>query len=177
MPSNERTRPTSERFKESLFSVILPRIPGSVFLDAFAGSGQIGLEALSRGAAEVFFVEKDRRTLRALDENIARLKLTDAPEIHLYACRLEQALPRIEAGGSKIDLLYLDPPWQNEAVFQSLREHLVRGELMAKGAWIISESDAKNPCPLDAVLQDTAWRVSFERIYGSARLKIFAEED
>src|ERR1700684_1014931 len=81
-PAGLATRPTSDRLRETLFNVLAPRIEGARFLDLYAGSGAVGLEALSRGAATVEFVERAQAALKILDGNLARLGINDGVRVH-----------------------------------------------------------------------------------------------
>lgn len=102
------TRPTSDRLRETLFNVLAPRIEGANFLDLFAGSGAVGIEALSRGAARVEFVERNESALRALQTNLLRLKITDRFRIHPASVATVLRKMKTEAA---FDLVFLDPPY------------------------------------------------------------------
>lgn len=98
-------RPTTNRVRKVLFDVLLPHIPGARILDAFAGSGACGIEALSLGAREVVFLEKDKRAYLMLQKNITRLKISEIAtvlNINFFAFSNEQ----------KFDIIILDPPYQ-----------------------------------------------------------------
>ncbi len=103
-PPGETTRPMTDRMRESLFSSLAALIPGSVIVDLFAGTGSMGLEALSRGAAEVTFVERDRAALRALQTNIETVGL----ESRVLSGDVERFLDR---GQGRFDLAFVDPPY------------------------------------------------------------------
>ncbi len=112
------TRPTSDRIKETLFNLLQSQIEGSVFLDGFAGSGSIGLEALSRGASSVIFVESSLTAVRIIQENLELLGLGSSQRCRVYPQTLERVL-RIMHGESKnFDIVFLDPPYA--AVEESL---------------------------------------------------------
>lgn len=97
-------RPTPDRLREALFNVLAPRIAGSVFLDAYAGSGAVGIEALSRGAARAIFVEKHFSAARVIRENLHSLGVEDRATVVQGAA--SPALARLEA-----DIYFLDPPY------------------------------------------------------------------
>jgi len=102
------TRPTTDRIKETLFNILQGYIPGAVFLDLFAGSGAIGIEALSRGASHAWFVEHDRTAIRVIQDNLRFAKLTqDADVLQLNA---EDAAIRLE-GRAVFDVVFMDPPY------------------------------------------------------------------
>jgi 16S rRNA (guanine966-N2)-methyltransferase len=118
-------RPTSDRLRETLFNVLAPRIQGARFLDAFAGTGAVGIEALSRGASHVTFVEQDRRAQRLIEENLARCGVQDRYAI--IRARFAGAVPRLV---EPFDILFLDPPYGAEQLLDALGTSapLVKGE-------------------------------------------------
>lgn len=106
-PSGLATRPTSDRLRETLFNVLAPRIQGACFLDLYAGSGAVGIEALSRGASHVVFVERAQPALKILRANLQSLGLQQGIDIHSGA--VVSYLRR--ASGAKFHLVFLDPPY------------------------------------------------------------------
>lgn len=118
-PPGLATRPSSDRLRETLFNVLAPRIEGAVFLDLYAGSGAVGLEALSRGAARVEFVERAPTVLKVLRGNLERLGLREGFRVH--ACSVGAFLRRATEAGRKreqyeavrerYEVVFLDPPW------------------------------------------------------------------
>lgn len=113
MPAGTSCRPTPGRTKEALFSILGDRVEGARWLDVFAGSGQIALEALSRGAREAVMVEKDRRALTAIRENIRRTRLDEGAVI--LAGHYRARLGELAEQGLPFDIIYLDPPWPHAA--------------------------------------------------------------
>jgi 16S rRNA (guanine(966)-N(2))-methyltransferase RsmD len=110
-PQGDTVRPTPDRLRESLFNILTPRIGGCTFLDAYAGSGAVGIEALSRGAARAIFLEKSRAALRALDENIKELAIEARSEVHPGNAAAH--ITRFEA-----DVVFLDPPYPREREYE-----------------------------------------------------------
>jgi 16S rRNA (guanine(966)-N(2))-methyltransferase RsmD len=106
-------RPTPDRLREALFSVLAPRIEGVTFLDAYAGSGAVGIEALSRGAAHAIFVEKRFSAVRVIRENLASLGVESRATVVESAA--VPALPRLQA-----DIYFLDPPYAAVAEYESI---------------------------------------------------------
>src|SRR5580658_2582626 len=107
-PAGLATRPTSDRLRETLFNVLATRIEGAAFLDLYAGSGAVGIEALSRGAARVEFVERVEPALRVLRGNLARLGLTVG--FRIQAGSVGSVLRRMKTEAA-FDLVFLDPPY------------------------------------------------------------------
>ena len=99
------TRPTPDRLRETLFNILAPRIEGSVFLDAYAGTGAVGIEALSRGAKRAIFVDKSRAAVEVIRENLTTLGLTDRAEV--YCGKALHVIERMQA-----DIVFLDPPYE-----------------------------------------------------------------
>jgi len=106
------TRPTPDRMREALFNVLAPVIPDSIFLDAYAGSGAVGIEALSRGAARAIFVEKNRSAAEVIRDNLTSLGLTSRAEV--YTGKTLAVLERVEA-----NIVFLDPPYEKEIEYES----------------------------------------------------------
>lgn len=109
-PPGPDVRPTPDRLREALFNVLAPRIAGVVFLDAYAGSGAVGIEALSRGAARAIFVERSRAGAGVIRENLRALGLEDRAEV------LEAKALSI-LGRRRADIVFLDPPYRLEAEY------------------------------------------------------------
>lgn len=102
------TRPTTDKIKETLFNVLQGDVPGSTFLDLFAGSGQIGLEAISRGAKECVFVENAKKAAACIEDNINFTKFTE--QSRLLTTDAVSAINRLE-GSYKFDIIFMDPPY------------------------------------------------------------------
>ena len=131
------TRPTTDRIKETLFNMIDPWIADCDFLDLFAGSGGIGIEAASRGAKEVVFVEKNPKAAACIRENLAFTKL--AEDGKLLNMDVLQALRSLEGKGV-FDIIFMDPPYNNELERQVL-EYLKDSTVADKNTLIIVEAD------------------------------------
>jgi 16S rRNA (guanine966-N2)-methyltransferase len=104
------TRPTPDRLRETLFNVLAGRIEGATFLDAYAGTGAVGIEALSRGASRAIFLERARGALKVLHENLVSLSLME--EAQIVAGKAAVALTRFSA-----DIVFLDPPYDRESEY------------------------------------------------------------
>jgi 16S rRNA (guanine966-N2)-methyltransferase len=141
-PAGLATRPTSDRLRETLFNVLAPRIEGARFLDLYAGSGAVGIEALSRGAATVDFVERAEPALRVLRANLARLGLTAGFSIH--AASVGAVLRRMKPADA-FDVIFLDPPYDEDKEYAATLGLLggAGARLLAAGAVVIAEHRKK----------------------------------
>ncbi|HEV2135333.1 MAG TPA: 16S rRNA (guanine(966)-N(2))-methyltransferase RsmD [Terracidiphilus sp.] len=143
-PAGESTRPTSDRLRETLFNVLAPRIEGAAFLDLYAGSGAVGIEALSRGAASVTFVERAPAALKVLRANLTRLGLTEG--FRIQPGQVGAFLRRtLDAEPSGFDLIFLDPPYDAAEEYTATLG-LLGGEavgLVAAGGRVIAEHRRK----------------------------------
>ena len=114
----EATRPTLDRYKETLFNTMQAYIPGSYFIDVFAGTGSIGIEALSRGAEKAVFIENSKKALAVINENLEKTRLSDSAEV--IAADAVSALIRIEHTGPA-DVIFIDPPYNRGYEIQVLK--------------------------------------------------------
>ena len=112
-PEGEHTRPTAERVKEAVFSMIQFETEGRKVLDLFAGSGQLGIEALSRGAAHAAFVERDKKALACIRENLKKTKLED--DASVYGMDVMAALGGYMSDSGEYDIIFADPPYADSA--------------------------------------------------------------
>jgi 16S rRNA (guanine966-N2)-methyltransferase len=159
-PAGGATRPTSDRVREALFSVLGPSVPGAHVLDLYAGSGALGIEALSRGAASAVFVDRSARAIAAIRANL------DALGIEAEVLRMEAraALRTARGRADAYDLVFLDPPYRRAAELgRELSEAL--SAVLAPGARVVSESDRREPLALALPLAD-------ERRYGDTVIRI-----
>lgn len=135
VPRGGAVRPTSGRVKEALFNILAPRIGGAVLWDLYAGSGAIGIEALSRGAAEALFVERERAHLKIIRENLSRTKL--AHRARLMGGDVGPALAQLAREKQKAHLIFTDPPYQEQTVPELLQAIRRRGLLDPAGLVIL----------------------------------------
>ncbi len=130
------TRPTQNRIKETLFNIIQSEVPGSRFLDLFAGTGAIGIEALSREAERAVFVDNSRRAAACIRENLAHTRL-DAQAV-VYESDVLAAIRRLSLQGARFDLIFLDPPYDADLEMPTLRA-IEKGEILAENGMVIVE--------------------------------------
>jgi 16S rRNA (guanine966-N2)-methyltransferase len=159
-PRGRDTRPTSDRVRENVFNILGP-IDGAAVLDLYAGSGALGLEALSRGAARAVFVERDREAVLAIERNLDKLRLSGT----VLRQDAVSALVTETGAGRKYDLVLVDPPYE---MYTEIEPQLARylPSLLADGAVVVVETDARTQpgLPLEE-------RTS--RVYGAARITVY----
>ena len=132
----ENTRPTLDRVKESLFNIIQAEIPNAVFLDLFAGSGAIGLEAVSRGAKKSILCDYNKDAITIIKKNIE--KTHSEKQVELYQSDFKKTLK--EKVKDKIDIIYIDPPYKTDFANEAIKI-LVNSEIINKETLIIIETD------------------------------------
>jgi len=156
-------RPTSERIRETLFNWLAPTITGSRCLDLFAGTGALGLEALSRGAAHVVFVEKSRKAAETLERNIDLVEAASAATVH----RKDAFEFTVQNGPGPFEVVFLDPPFTAD-MLDDLCRLLDQGSLLAKGALIYIEEDNAKP----KVNLPTGWQTLRTKTAGNVRYSL-----
>lgn len=163
-PNNNRTHPMSERARNALFNSLAGQLDGATVLDAFAGTGAIGLEALSRGAESVTFVEKDRVAKRVLQDNIKTLAVEENTKV--IPTTVSNWLA--SADQEEFDLIFVDPPY-HDPQFSTVEKLL--GMLKPKGLMLLSHSDRSEvPTKPGVVVVDN-------RSYGNAHLTFYRREE
>jgi 16S rRNA (guanine966-N2)-methyltransferase len=130
-------RPTSDQMRETLFDVLGPGVRDSVFLDAYAGTGAVGLEALSRGAKEVVFVEYHRAAINLIRRNLAALKMEDG--FYLMNTKVLTAIERLDEEGSRFDFVFLDPPYSETREYHQVLRQMGRSRLLTPTSLVIAE--------------------------------------
>lgn len=163
----ETTRPTQDRVREALFSMLMEVTPGARFLDLYAGTGAVGLEALSRGASVVVWVESDRRVARLAAANIAAIAGEDAV-LNLAVAEVERWI-KTSRGSRSFDIVFADPPYATGRAdgLTSLAGLLLERGIVAPGGIFASE------LPVDAAVSEIpGWTIVRDRIYGKSRIVI-----
>ena len=159
-PRGLDTRPTSDRAREAAFNLIGP-VDGASVLDLFAGSGAMGLEALSRGAARAVFVEADPDAVRAIERNLDRLRLTGATVLRQDVA---QALAADAQAGRRYDLVLVDPPYDRYSSLQTTLSRYLPA-VLAKDGLVVVETAAREEPELPLAVRTS-------RRYGAARLTL-----
>jgi 16S rRNA (guanine(966)-N(2))-methyltransferase RsmD len=165
-PSDRRVRPTSDRVKEALFSILnsfCGDLEGLLVLDLFAGTGNLGIEALSRGSDSAVFVDNHRSSVSLINANIRSTGFDKQSEV--MQSDVFQALSRLSDAGRKFDLVFADPPY-GHGLPEKLLEKLASTHLLTEGAILIVESEVKEVLPLTEVNMNLLER----RIYGDTAI-------
>ncbi len=133
----EALRPTSDQMRETLFDVLGERIRGARFLDIFAGSGAVGLEALSRGASEVVFVERHRPASELIRKNLLALGIRSG--FRVMPCKAEAAISRLAAEREQFDFVFLDPPYAEIREYHTTLRKCARSGILRHEAVAVAE--------------------------------------
>lgn len=159
----EGTRPTMDRVKESMFAMIQTHMKGSIVLDLFAGSGNLGIEALSNGALKVYFVDQNKIATKTMEQNIKKLKAEE--QCHILQADYQEALKQFSKLNIKFDLVLLDPPYQAHFINTVLKQ-LISLQLLKDNALIVCEYE-----------QEEVWNEGLkcvkEKKYGTKFVKIY----
>jgi 16S rRNA (guanine(966)-N(2))-methyltransferase RsmD len=167
-PRGSATRPTSDRVREALLAILGERVPGARVLDLYAGTGALGLEALSRGAAEATFVERAREALEALRANVSALEVEDRVRVH--PAPVERAARELKG---PFDIVFADPPYADAPSAVRVLEEIVRGGALDANVTVVLEhppergrADQKGPKLAGLELEQT-------RRYGDSCLSFY----
>lgn len=170
-PKSDAVRPTQDRVREALFSMLVEAVPGARFLDLYAGSGAVGLEALSRGAADVRWIEGDRAVARTATANVAAI----AGEEFAAAVAVADAERwlRTAPANTRFDIVFADPPYETARAdgLAGLAALLAEKDVVAPGGIFVAE------VPIDATVASApGWTTVRDRVYGKTRLVIRQRE-
>lgn len=158
------TRPSTDRLREALFSILLHRLEGARVLDLFAGSGALGIEALSRGAASAVFVEQSRQACRVIEENLKSTRLSGdviSREVDRY----------LKGSRASFDLIFADPPyakWGRTDLAGELLNTVELPECLVEGGLLVVEVEKERDAPETAL-----WSLVDRRVYGSSAVLFY----
>lgn len=166
--SSTGARPILGRIRKSLFDILRPRLSGAEFLDLYAGSGAVGIEALSRGAARVTFVDRNPLCLSTIRQNLSRLQMFDRARI--VRADITKSLGVV---GGSYDLIFMGPPyhddqWRPFALTDPTLRSIRQQGLLKSGGWVISQHHAK-----EVVNGGEGWEMFRRETYGDTRLSFF----
>ncbi|PYG86845.1 16S rRNA (guanine(966)-N(2))-methyltransferase RsmD [Ruminiclostridium sufflavum DSM 19573] len=160
------TRPTADRVKENLFNIIAPYIDDTKVLDLYAGSGGLGIEALSRGAQSAVFCDSNDKSINIIKTNIEKAKFLDKANVFLGEAKL--ILKKLSHTGEKFDIIFLDPPYRKNIVPDILTE-LEVNRVMEDKVIIVAETDVEDSLPYETA----TLVVSRRQIYGKTKLTFY----
>jgi 16S rRNA (guanine966-N2)-methyltransferase len=164
-PVPDGTRPLADRAREGVFSSIRPVVGGAAVLDLYAGTGAVGIEALSRGAVRAVFVDSSREAVRTIRENLGRAKLSDRAEV-----LRNDVLRAIHSGLGAFDLVFLDPPYAVAgSALEAVLADLAGRQTVAQGGLIVLTREIKNSTPVIPV----DWRSDRRLSYGDAAVLVY----
>ncbi|SDW01568.1 16S rRNA (guanine(966)-N(2))-methyltransferase RsmD [Marininema mesophilum] len=162
-------RPTTDRVKESLFQVIGPFFAGGWVLDLFAGSGSLGLEALSRGADRAIFIDQARGSIEAVRRNVKATRMEEKAEVYKRDARA--TLRTLKGRGVSFQLIFLDPPYK-DGILPDIIQSIDEGNLLAEDGWLIAEHgrDETLPAAVGSLVQERTLT------YGDIQIALFTRE-
>ena len=158
----EGTRPTMDRVKESLFAIIQDKIPNSVCLDLFSGSGNLGIEALSQGANKVYLVEHNKKAAKVINNNIEKFNIKE----NCRVLNLDYKTAIKELSNTKFDIIFLDPPYKTNYIEESI-DLITKYDILNKDGIIICESDN-----LDRIIYNDSYIEIKNKKYGDKYIVI-----
>jgi 16S rRNA (guanine966-N2)-methyltransferase len=144
LPGGKKIRPLSEQAREALFNILSADVVDSRFLDLFAGTGAVGIEALSRGAKIAFFVELDRKTVGAIRENLEMCGFSEISEV--YSLDAIRAIGVLDSKGASFDIIFMGPPYGSPNLEKAL-ETISASNIVATGGTVIAERMVKHELP------------------------------
>jgi len=165
VPGNS-TRPTTDKVKEAIFNMIGPYFEGGIGLDLFAGSGGLGIEALSRGLDKVIFVDRDKSAIQTIRENIHKCGLEQYAEI--FRNEAERALKAVSKRGLQLDYIFLDPPYKKQQL-EKIIEFIGENKLLHPNGMIICEHSSE----VELLDQMTDFVKNKKEHYGSTTVSIY----
>lgn len=163
------TRPTMDRTKESLFNIINEWIPGCRFLDLYAGTGAIGIEAISRGAERAVFIEKNPRAVKIISDNLELTSLSGSAEV--FCTDADNAVAVLAKRNQQFDIIYMDPPYGRGLVQKSM-DRVCRNMILKSEGVIITESSKADLLPE----MISCFRMFRQQKYGDTMLSFYRME-
>ncbi len=168
-PGDDRVRPTTDRVKESMFNIVQDWVYDSQVLDLFAGSGALGIEALSRGASQAVFCDNSLDSIKIIKSNIEKARVVDRSQI--VSGDFKRCLRDMEAKNQSFDMIFVDPPYYKE-LFEEVLDTIRACKILKKDGIVIVEHDAKRP-----IGQVEGLEVYKEKKYGITMLTFYCLED
>ncbi len=168
-PEDDRVRPTTDRVKESMFNIVQDWVYDSQVLDLFAGSGALGIEALSRGASQAVFCDNSLDSIKIIKSNIEKARVADRSQI--VSGDFKRCLRDMGAKNQSFDMIFVDPPYY-KGLFEEVLDTIRACKILKKDGIVIVEHDAKRP-----IGQVEGLEVYKEKKYGITMLTFYCLED
>ncbi|MBD3184837.1 16S rRNA (guanine(966)-N(2))-methyltransferase RsmD [Candidatus Poribacteria bacterium] len=166
-------RYTADRVKKSLFSILRDKVIDARFLDIFAGSGNVGIESISRGASEVTFVDANPVCIKAISQNLAKISLSpNSPGITLLKMNMSKATAFFNKQNKQFDIIFLDPPYRKGLVKESLN-HIFKNNILADNGLLIAEHDVKE----DVLESEGNLTLIRQNSYGTKLLSFYSQKN
>ncbi len=142
-PKGLQTRPTTAMLRKAVFDILQPQIEGAIFLDLFAGSGAMGIEALSRGASQAIFIDSHREAIRALKDNLLLLNIES--KAHIIQTDIFKGLTKLQEMNVFCDIVYADPPYDRSKIYTELLSFFDDHTLIKPNGMLFMESPSPSP--------------------------------
>lgn len=168
-PKRNRIRPTTDRIKEAFFSILGEKVINSIFIDCFSGTGSIGIEALSRGAKECYFIDNHHESVSIIKENLSATDLWQGAQI--ISKNSVSGINELSQGGMKADILFLDPPYL-KGLIQPTLAAIIESDILHLSSWIIVEHSEK-----DIIEHRDSLHYFRKQTYGNITLSFFQKEE
>ena len=160
---NKIIRPTSDYIRENLFNIIQNDVQGAAFLDLFAGTGAVGIEALSRGAASATFIDNSQKSIELIKKNLQKTKLSDLATVIKHS--IPEALSKPGLKNQKFNIIFLDPPYFTDNLAGKTLEEILKQEILISNGLIALEAPKQEQITLPQNIE--IWK---EKIYGNSKL-------
>ncbi|WP_425448943.1 16S rRNA (guanine(966)-N(2))-methyltransferase RsmD [Dethiothermospora halolimnae] len=169
-PKGLKTRPTTDRVKESIFNILGSISPDALILDLFSGSGNVGIEFLSRGGKECYFIDSGLQSIKTINENLKNTRLNTKGQV--YKNNVNRAIGALGNNNKRFDYIFMDPPYEKDLVIPTL-EKIYKQEILKKSGIIIIEHETKK------ILPDSLYNlIKFDmRNYGGTSVTFYSIEE
>ncbi len=177
MPKGPPIRPTLDHVRQAIFNILGSRVVGAQVLDLFSGSGALGIDALSRGAAHVTFADRSFFCIQIIESNLTSLSLTtlDPSPFTLIRADALTAMRQLRRQGACFDLVFLDPPYGRNFARKSLNA-LIQYAIVSQRGWVVAEHDKRDPIPPKIEAKEGRFLLQRRERYGDTALTIYERQ-
>ena len=163
-------RPTSDRVREAMFSILNNNVLDSIFLDLFAGSGGVGIEAYSRGASEIVFIDSNPDSIKILKKNLFKIGLAEGIEV--YNTDYKIAISKLGSRAKKFDIIFIDPPYNKNIPIEAINK-IYENDILSRKGIIIIEHDIKEFMPEKVNI----YKLHKRKKYGNTQLSFYVNNE